>query len=526
MHPPRLRTLAALAASAPIVCGANAASARAPIVSGSIADLARGEGPVAIFREDGFPAHGAASSPDALARIFRDAGIDVRFLDARELSDPEALRPERVRLLVLPYGRSFPASAREPFRAYLRAGGRFISLGGYAFLEPQVLEGARWIPEGAHLAARLEEAVRPERSLTSDPGFEREETASAPVGAAEPDGRWRRTSAEACRPSAAEPRSGERCAEVSLASPASAEWSAAIRPEPGRSYRASAWVKTQDVRGRGYAYAAVYQFAADGRLVAFSDFAQVRGTSPWTRYDLDVAPAPGVERLAFKSGIYDAAGTARFDDCVLADVTGLRPVPMTTATGTPADGLEVRPEEIGLFDADYPLRRVARLAAAPGQGIFPELSIEGAFGGWSATCVRGYDATRWISLLDALDRWGRLRGSAGSLVLHYGGPWAGSAWAAFGIETADIFDGASPEVARGLARLARFLLRGLWLAKLEPALAAYEPGGEATVAALVENRGREPVRAELEIRLASTVGAHKRRFILHGLLHEARRVSC
>ena len=88
---------------------------------------------VAVFREPGFPASGAPSSPDVLARACERAGAQVRFLDARGLADPTVLDPREIDIVILPCGRSFPAAARESFLAYLRGGGDFISTGGYAF---------------------------------------------------------------------------------------------------------------------------------------------------------------------------------------------------------------------------------------------------------------------------------------------------------------------------------------------------------------------------------------------------------
>ena len=128
-------------------------------------------GTVAIFREEGFPASGAASTGEVLAGALRAAGLDVRFLDAAELADPAKLAPGSIDIAVLPYGRSFPAPARDNFLAYLRGGGDFISTGGYAFLDLLLKDGGRWEPEGAVLRRRLDETMKSGPSLLADGGF-------------------------------------------------------------------------------------------------------------------------------------------------------------------------------------------------------------------------------------------------------------------------------------------------------------------------------------------------------------------
>ncbi|NDK17391.1 MAG: hypothetical protein GW911_35645, partial [Armatimonadetes bacterium] len=97
--------------------------------------------------------------------------------------------------------------------------------------------------------------------------------------------------------------------------------------------------------------------------------------------------------------------------------------------------------------------------------------------------------TRWIPLLMAYDRYGRPRGSAGSLLLNYGGFYSGSAWGYFGAEDRDLFDGKDPKVRTALQRLVRFIVRGVYLRNLTTDLAAYRPGETVKLQVVVENRG-------------------------------------
>ena len=53
------------------------------------------------------------SSPEAIATILRDTGLDVTLLSADELADPTRLNASRFDLVVIPAGDTFPAKARR-----------------------------------------------------------------------------------------------------------------------------------------------------------------------------------------------------------------------------------------------------------------------------------------------------------------------------------------------------------------------------------------------------------------------------
>ncbi len=146
------------------------------------------EGSVAILREPGLPVSGVASSPERLGALLGAAGLKVTCLSATELADPQRLLPGAYHLVVLPYGASFPAAARQAMVAYLHRGGSFISMGGYVFNRLLVPEGGTWAEESAVLARRLAKAL--EKSLLLDGGFET--TTAAPVGGMALDAGWRR----------------------------------------------------------------------------------------------------------------------------------------------------------------------------------------------------------------------------------------------------------------------------------------------------------------------------------------------
>jgi len=452
------------------------------------------KGIVGIFNAPGFPAKGAGSRPEVIASILREAGMETHFLDIAALSDPSHLRPWRYDIVVLPYGESFPAEARDSLTYYLHDGGDFISMGGYTFLNPLLADGKGYAREEEVLDKRLAEAIRPEKSLLFDGGFEKPETRAVGIGGSDLEARWRRTS-ETCQIVDEHPAEGRYCARVTSHSPkGEVQWHLRLPGEEGRRYRISAQIRAQDVTGEGFAYLAIYRYGHDGNLIKYNDFAHVRGTAPWKRYEFDFTPEPGTATLFIKCGLFRAQGTIWVDDVRLGKADGTDPRPMNTATGHPGDGLITDVRQIGVFDADYRLKRVHRVETAPGQTIFPAGIRLGTVRGWAASATRGYDNTRWIPLLMSYDRYGRPRGSAGSLLINYSGFYAGSAWGYFGVEDRDLFDGKDPLLRKGLQRLAQFMVRAAYLRNLESDFASYAPGSPVRLKVTFENRG--PARQE------------------------------
>ena len=88
---------------------------------------------IAILRESSVEKQPGHADPERLAKLLREAGFSPVFLRAAELCEKTGLSRDNVDLLVLPSAPFFPRAAVENFRAYLKAGGAFFSIGGYAF---------------------------------------------------------------------------------------------------------------------------------------------------------------------------------------------------------------------------------------------------------------------------------------------------------------------------------------------------------------------------------------------------------
>jgi hypothetical protein len=95
--------------------------------------------PIAVLWEDGFPeADTAAARRADLEQALPQAG----FVTAAQLD--HALAQEATRLLVLPYGSSFPEQGWNAIHRFLAQGGNLLVLGGRPFTRPAYLEEGKW----------------------------------------------------------------------------------------------------------------------------------------------------------------------------------------------------------------------------------------------------------------------------------------------------------------------------------------------------------------------------------------------
>jgi hypothetical protein len=178
--------------------------------------------------------------------------------------------------------------------------------------------------------------------------------------------------------------------------------------------------------------------------------------------------------------------------------------PMNTAKGkNGVNILSIRPDQIGIFDASFPLIRAVCIKTAPNQSIVDRaINIEDNFTGWAASGVVGdihndgvqytlanvkTDA-RWLPLLETYDRYSRPRGAAGAMLLHFNGFYKKSNWAYFGIDNLNLFKNTNSEMAKVLVDVAGFLSNKVFLGELSCVNRFYKSGEEVKVKAVVINR--------------------------------------
>lgn len=88
---------------------------------------------IAILHEPTLPREPGHADPERLARLLAEAGYRPVLVRAADLCDASRFSRAGADLLVLPSAPFFPRAAVANFRAFLKAGGAFFSLGGYAF---------------------------------------------------------------------------------------------------------------------------------------------------------------------------------------------------------------------------------------------------------------------------------------------------------------------------------------------------------------------------------------------------------
>ena len=99
---------------------------------------------VAVLNEPSFP---AVDTPAVRPEILGAAldGLDVTYLTVAELG--ERLSPERLDVLVTPYGSAFPKEAWPSLRRYLEGAGNWVNVGGAPCAVPVERVAGEWRPQ-------------------------------------------------------------------------------------------------------------------------------------------------------------------------------------------------------------------------------------------------------------------------------------------------------------------------------------------------------------------------------------------
>lgn len=444
---------------------------------------------VAILRDD-LPVRGAAADPQQLAKVLSET-YDVTFLTAEQLADPKRMNRAAFDLLVLPYGESFPLPAREAVEKFLGDGGDLFSTGGYAFQSPLVLKAGKW--------EFYEEAVRTQSGENLLPGFAATGTAWT---AEEP----KYANAE----STTLPETGQQTAgKISV--PAglwnqNAAWFCELPAGAERDqYYFEGWIRTENVHASpdGYAYVGIGQLDDTGEqgYITGIELEQVREPRPWHKVEHLICLAPGCRKLRIGFGLKNATGTIWGTQFRLERRTPQ--VRINTALGFPQDELQIAPSQIGMFDADFRLKRVSTIRPSSKQTVIDSSEeLSGGFTGYAASCVLGMNQARWIPLLDGHDAAGRKRGAAGALVRHVRGAYARGSWAFFGVENGDIFAAGSVLGESTLRAVGKALTDKCFLHACETDFAAYQKGEPVHLCALASNLSRRDVKLELHWQIA------------------------
>lgn len=405
----------------------------------------------AIFTEPDFPVEGHSTPAQTFVEAFTAEGIECAELNASQLSDPTVFHIGRFDLLVVPTGASFPLSAKETLLTFLQNGGDLFCAGGYAFDRVMVRQGGRWIDYQTIRDAAEARARDPQYSRIPNGGFEEGQEG------------WTTSQPALCTITDQEAYAGSRAAlVVNQAIGQGARWERPLDVTPGETYLIGAHAKTRAIQGTGYAYLAVYQYGANGRLLHFVDFTQFKQDQDWQRHEIPLAIDPQAARVMFYGGFYLAGGSFWFDEVTCARLPQEERI--NAHFGIPEDGLRIQPTQLTVFSPDQPIQGTRVTGAADGP-LDWRGTLAGDTRGWDATAQLRQNA-RWVPLLEVQDDHGRSSGAAAALVNHYAGPFARSRWVLSGVTNRDLFAG--PEGQRLARSIARLLRSGVFIRSLTP----------------------------------------------------------
>lgn len=460
------------------------------------ADEARRRGyRAAILHELTLPVSGTPTPLETFKRVLAAEGIPLTPLDASQIADPTVFNAERFDLLIIPTGASFPVEARKSLLAFLMQGGDLLCTGGYAFDHLLMRRNGKWASYAQFIEEQLARARDARFARVPDGGFE-----EGGVG-------WEADRREQCRVVTENPYAGERCARVTADSiQAGARFSYTLPVEPGGIYLVGAHARTENVQGPGFAFLAVYQYDGEGKLVTFKDFAQIRGTQDWKRYEEQFEIAPNAARVVFHGGLYLASGKMWFDEVTCAPVP--REERINAHYGKPEDGLVIAPTQLTLFSPDQPILG-QRLVSAGSKLLPSNWRSDGEVKGYEATAQLRHSA-RWLPLVAVEDEYGRFAGVAGALVRHFAGTFTDSIWAIFGVTNRDVFAGAQGEVL--LRRVLRLLRTGIFAESLRTNYVSYQRGETAQITLEVRNPSTVQQTVNVVWWLLSPEGAELQQF--------------
>ena len=450
----------------------------------TLADLGyrpEGRGNIAVFVDADAPAgNSAPSDPEHLGRVLTEAGYGVTYLPPAALAMPAVLTPEHFDVAVLPYGAAFPRKAMAAFRRYLRRGGSFLSTGGYF---GDLLYGG----DTPDTQIRL-------RNAGFDDGLKG----------------WTRTHPEVrgvvMRVESAQGEGAGQSASITVNDGTPVTWYSLQQRidgiRPGTALQAVARVRTHGVTDGAGAYFALNYYRENGERITWNQSSGAQGSQTWHDRKLRGTVPPGTAYILINL-ILHGHGRAWFDDVRLR-IAGEEIECLNTRDGDvkgPGNSLRVSPSQIGVFAPNYKLTDVVQARASVEQRVLdPDLVFPVKATGYSASGlfigngnpVAAVQHARPVYLIDALDRFGRLRGRLGTLVRNYKGPYPGSDWAVFGVNNVDLFAPERADMTRAFLDTIRAMLSRVYLAETHAQFACYRQGESVELEALVANFADEP----------------------------------
>lgn len=419
-----------------------------------------GQSVIGIWCEPSVPEQKGHADPKRLVNLLRRNGFSVQLLSSSDLSNPQFLTPQKIAIIILPYGAYFPANAVENFRRYLKAGGKFISLGGYAFDEVYEQDGGQVTRDGL---------------------------------------KWEKVAHEKAQVNITQQR-----IRIAVPNDAPVDWhrSRAFVPlKSGWRYMLTGKIRTDGIANGHGAYLAADYFDADGSRISFQQTQIVKQTKGWQELGVVLHIPKEAVKVAVNA-ILHGHGAADF-----ADIS-VKPI-INTRWGDARDALHIDPEQFAIFDPSFRIdgTMVLERSTAQREKDAIVLQAEEPMKGYAAVALIGSNNpvnpqgwARFVPVLIARDKFGRYLGPAFSILHHFAGPYSGSTWAFCGIESHDLTK--SPKFQTVLIEVIRHMLGGVYLHSLRPSLWTYRRGETVNISVKVRNDGLAPQTVTIRIEVA------------------------
>ena len=468
-------------------------------------------GAIAILSDD-LPPTGTGSDPTYLRELARKQGHAAHLINADGLSDPAVLNAARFDLLILAYGSSFPATAADNLKEFLRGGGSLLTVGGYPLDRLMARQEGAWVDVAdlAVDASTLSTLLDPDRDPRPWTAGGRDlEPSPAPVVEASggkclrfgtesmPDWAWVTLESPIIE---GLPKDAETLAFYASANADQVAISVEVAEADGARWRTRVELSRQwrlhvvslgtleywpDNPSEGRGGWGDHLRREDARFVRFGITTEfVKAKRP---YWVDVGPI--------------LVGNDPFCD--------YRRVWLNSARGgmNPATFLIPAGDAISICDPSMPLSDVAQLVPSKGSDVLPAgWRMRGPAAGYSATGQTAHGnpgaslKARWKPILDARDRYGRTRGTGFALMHNFAGEYPGSSWAYSGISDRDLFARGDRAGAQLFASVLKRLIGGGFLYDGHCSRATVRVGERAAIGVRAANLAH--LERELSVRLS------------------------
>ena len=453
---------------------------------------------------------GCASAPSAFVRALGDA-YDVRVVPHDMARIEGAFDISRTDLLVLPCGSLFPNDLAREIVRFLSKGGLLLTCGGYAFNEPMQFNEGKWVlpfvdPQPKPVCHNL--VVLPpaaEWHTRSEAG-----TTTVLTEEITADGKAAiRVSSPMMK------RYNLGSVEFPKGDDANRREALAFRAKGGPGLKL---LRIEIDERDGTRWWADVPVSEEWRDVVLS----------WADFNFHAGSATGKsrggsgDRIDFANAATFAFGITRIGNSFnrphsawIADLrTGVDPFASKRVRPNiraninhrhygPGGRSRPRPEQIGIFSPNYSFKNVASIVNEPYcADLYPAVELKGSFSGWDASVmlssqISGHAKCRAVlrPVLACRDATGALKGHAASLAFHYDDYFKGSAWAIFGVDSADLF--ATPENDALLRRMIDNLFLRVFLSQTRPEFDCYRMGETMEFSTEVMDFGKSNLSGEV-----------------------------